>query len=179
MVGRGAYADACCCGKPRGSAGPAPARGLELLRAGGTVPLSRAFCCCRCCAGCGETACGGRADALDAACPFPTAEPPGDEAVGLELGIAAAIAAGRPPLAAMLFSAALIISSSSTFNAAHKTIHSTMSSLPSPNVCQTAFSSGVFPVIVTLVPPPPLFALLPGAAFFWIFPNSIRLGGMR
>lgn len=51
--------------------------------------------------------------------------------------------------------AALIISSSSTFSAAHSTIHSTMSSLPSPNVCQTAFSSGDLPLIVTLVPPPP------------------------
>lgn len=62
---------------------------------------------------------------------------------------------------------------SSRFNAAQSTTHSTQSSLPSPSVCQTAFSSGVFPVMLMRVPPP----FGPGG-FFWIFPNSIRLGGM-
>lgn len=94
-------------------------------------------------------------------------EPPprrsvGEPAEGLEDGTAAV---GLPPAAAeadltalalgRLDSAALMISSSNTFNAAQRTIHSTMSSLPSPSVCQTAFSSTDLPVIVTLVPPPP------------------------
>lgn len=99
----------------------------------------------------------------------------------------------------------MMISSSSTVSAAHTTIHSTMSSfptasntqalaefiltaayqqpqanarqrrrhLPSPSVAHTAFSSSVLPVMVTLVPPP-----LSGE-FFWIRPNSTRLGGIR
>ena len=62
---------------------------------------------------------------------------------------------------------------SSRFNAAQRTTHSTQSSFPSPSVCHTAFSSAVFPVMLILVPPP----LGPGG-FFWILPNSIRLGGM-
>ena len=91
------------------------------------------------------------------------------------------------------FSAALMISSlkmidevairtqtaetySRRLRAAHKTTHSTQSSLPSPRVCHTAFSSGVLPVILILVPPPPVpFA---EGGFFCIFPNSIRLGGI-
>lgn len=59
------------------------------------------------------------------------------------------------------------------FRAAQRTTHSTQSSLPSPSVCQTAFSSGDFPEIVMRVPPP----LGPGG-FFWILPNSMRFGGM-
>ena len=74
------------------------------------------------------------------------------------------------------FSAALMISSSSRLRAAQSTIHSTMSSLPSPSVCQTAFSSAVFPVMLTRVPPPPP---LPTLAFFCTFPNSIRFGGIK
>jgi hypothetical protein len=62
------------------------------------------------------------------------------------------------------FSAALMISSSSRFKAAQSTIHSTMSSFPSPNVCHTAFSSDDFPVMLTRVPPPP--PPLPTAEFF-------------
>jgi hypothetical protein len=62
---------------------------------------------------------------------------------------------------------------SSRFRAAQRTTHSTQSSLPSPRVCQTAFSSGVLPVMLILVPPP----FGPGG-FFWILPNSMRLGGM-
>ena len=57
--------------------------------------------------------------------------------------------------------------------AAQRTTHSTQSSLPSPRVCQTAFSSGVFPVILMRVPPP----FEPGG-FFCILPNSIRFGGI-
>jgi len=71
------------------------------------------------------------------------------------------------------FSAALRISSSRRLRAAHRTTHSTQSSLPSPSVCQTAFSSGVLPVMAILVPPPL------EAGFFWILPNSIRLGGIK
>lgn len=94
-----------------------------------------------------------------------TPPPPRPDAVGLELGTAAMrLGEPPPPPAAALFSAALMISSSRTFRAAQRTIHSTMSSLPSPNVCQTAFSSGDLPVIVTLVPPPP--PPLPCVAFF-------------
>lgn len=43
--------------------------------------------------------------------------------------------------------------------------HSTQSSLPSPSVCQTRFSSSVLPVMVMRVPPP--FS----GGFFWILPN--------
>lgn len=71
------------------------------------------------------------------------------------------------------FSAAFMISSSRRFSAAQRTTHSTQSSFPSPNVCQTAFSSGVLPVMLILVPPP----FGPGG-FFCIFPNSMRFGGI-
>ena len=62
---------------------------------------------------------------------------------------------------------------SSRLSAAQRTTHSTQSSFPSPKVCHTAFSSGVFPVMLILVPPP----FGPGG-FFCIFPNSMRFGGM-
>lgn len=78
-----------------------------------------------------------------------------------------------PPGGKPAFSAAATISSSRTANAAHKTIHSTPSSLPSPILFQTAFSSSVRPVMATRVPPPA------SAGFLLILPNSTRLGGMR
>ena len=148
----------CCCGYPRGSAGPAPGRGLEYER-GGDAPLM------------GRPPIGGRGEMARTGMPFvgPTFALCGCEggcgdlappaAVGREDGTAA-LGAARP---APLFSAALMISSSKTLSAAQRTIHSTMSSLPSPKVCHTAFSSGDFPVMVTLVPPPPPE---PCAAFF-------------
>jgi hypothetical protein len=68
---------------------------------------------------------------------------------------------------------AAIISSSTTVNAELKTTHSTISSLPSPNVFQTAFSSSDLPVIDTRVPPPD------SGEFFCIRPNSTRLGGIK
>jgi hypothetical protein len=51
------------------------------------------------------------------------------------------------------------------FRQAQQTTHSTQSSFPVPNVCQTCFSSSLFPVIVILVPPP--FS----GGFFATFPN--------
>lgn len=71
-----------------------------------------------------------------------------------------------------LRSAAFRISSSSRFKHAHATTHSTQSSLPSPNVCQTFFSSSVFPVIVIRVPPPR------SGEFLETLPNSTLLGGI-
>lgn len=85
---------------------------------------------------------------------------------------------GRTPIRMPAASAALTISSSRTCSAAHMTAHSTMSSLPSPRVFHTAFSSSVLPVIVTRVPPP-VTALPSGVTDFEICPNCIRLGGMR
>ncbi len=61
---------------------------------------------------------------------------------------------------------------SSRFKHAHATTHSTQSSLPSPNVCQTFFSSSVFPVIVIRVPPPR------SGEFLETLPNSTLLGGI-
>lgn len=94
----------------------------------------------------------------------------------------APVEAGPAPIA--FFSAALMISSllqnqvnhrvarntsdpaySSRFKQAHAMTHSTQSSFPSPNVCQTFFSSSVFPVTEILVPPP--FS----GGFLEIFPN--------
>ena len=40
------------------------------------------------------------------------------------------------------------------FRQAQQTTHSTQSSLPTPRVCQTCFSSSVLPVMDILVPPP-------------------------
>lgn len=54
---------------------------------------------------------------------------------------------------------------SSKFKHAHAMTHSTQSSFPSPSVCQTFFSSSVFPVTVIRVPPP--FS----GGFLLIFPN--------
>lgn len=67
-----------------------------------------------------------------------------------------------------------ILTYSRRFSAAQSTTHSTQSSFPSPSVCQTAFSSGVFPVMEIRVPPPPG----PGG-FFCILPNSMRFGGIE
>lgn len=85
---------------------------------------------------------------------------------------------GRTPIRIPAASAALTISSSSTCRAAQMTAHSTISSLPSPSVFQTAFSSSVLPVIVTLVPPP-VTGFPSGVTDFEMCPNCIRFGGMR
>lgn len=58
------------------------------------------------------------------------------------------------------------------------TAHSTISSLPSPNVFHTAFSSSLLPVIVTRVPPP-VTGFPSGVTDFEMCPNCIRFGGMR
>lgn len=80
------------------------------------------------------------------------------------------IAPGITPILIPAFSAALTISSSRTCRAAQMTAHSTMSSLPSPSVFHTAFSSSVLPVIVTRVPPP-VIGLPSGPMFFEMWPN--------
>lgn len=43
---------------------------------------------------------------------------------------------------------------SSRLSTAQQMTHSTQSSLPSPSVCHTRFSSSVLPVMVMRVPPP-------------------------
>jgi hypothetical protein len=57
---------------------------------------------------------------------------------------------------------------SSKFRQAQQTTHSTQSSFPVPRVCQTCFSSSLFPVMVIRVPPP--FS----GGFFATFPNCAR-----
>lgn len=85
---------------------------------------------------------------------------------------------GSTPILIPAASAAFTISSSKTCNAAQMTAHSTMSSFPSPNVFQTAFSSSLLPVIVTRVPPP-VTGLPSGVTDFEMWPKCIRFGGMR
>lgn len=94
--------------------------------------------------------------------------------IGRPVGIAAPPRAIGPALNRNPpFSAAKTISSSTTVRALLKTTHSTISSFPSPSVFHTAFSSSVTPVMETRVPPPD------SGEFFWIRPNSTRLGGIR
>lgn len=85
---------------------------------------------------------------------------------------------GSTPILIPAASAALTISSSRTWRAAQMTAHSTMSSLPSPSVFHTAFSSSVLPVIVTRVPPP-VMGLPSGPKLLEMCPNWMRFGGMR
>lgn len=66
----------------------------------------------------------------------------------------------------------LQITHSKRLRQAQATTHSTQSSLPTPSVCQTCFSSSVLPVMVIRVPPPR------SGGFLAILPNSTRLGGI-